>query len=54
MLDLRREKSRNAVFERRFSQFEELQETLEDFDEKNKRLTNLKRGEFKDARAARS
>ena len=39
--------------EKRFSQFEELQETVEEFDEKNKRLTNLKRGAFKEARAAR-
>jgi hypothetical protein len=41
------------VSEKRFSQFEELQETVEEFDEKNKRLTNLKRGAFKEARAAR-
>lgn len=52
-LELRREKSRNTVSEKRFSQFEELQETVEEFDEKNKRLTNLKRGAFKEARAAR-
>ena len=52
-LELRREKSRNTVSEKRFSQFEELQETVEEFDEKNKRLTNLNRGAFKEARAAR-
>lgn len=52
MSELRREKSRNAMLEKRFSNYQGLQETVEEFEEKNKRLTELKKQIFRDRKMA--